>query len=98
MSEPLPRREREAPEIADAIIRMVRNSLGRRTAIGDLTALEEIKRVRLAVREIETAAGLAAHEAGYSYAQIAYALGISRQRAHERFSGETPIPDDVRWD
>jgi len=35
------------------------------------------------------AAVVAAHRAGYSWAKIAVALGVSRQSAHEKYSGLT---------
>ncbi len=41
-----------------------------------------------AQRQVD-AAVLAAHGAGYSWGKIAIALGVSRQSAHERYSGRT---------
>jgi len=77
-------REREAASVGGAVARQI-IALGRRAAEGDLLALEELQAIEQLAREVTTKAGAAAHASGYSYRQLADALGVSRQAAHERF-------------
>ncbi|MEJ7786520.1 MAG: hypothetical protein WKF96_17090 [Solirubrobacteraceae bacterium] len=50
-----------------------------------------------ATRRLIDAAVVAARAAGYSWARIALALNVSRQAAHERYSGITPDPEAVNY-
>jgi hypothetical protein len=68
--------------------RRIMRAYGRRVAAGDIEALADL--IALG-RDIEHAtdvaiAGLRAH--GYSWAEIATRLGITRQAAHQRWGGE----------
>lgn len=80
-------REREAPELEAACIRMM-HALARRAAAGELEALEALDSLQGAV---QTQLGVAV--AGYrwgpakaSWATIGTILGVTRQSAQERFS------------
>jgi hypothetical protein len=88
-----PKRDREAPELAAAAIRMMR-ALARRAGEGELEALEA-----LATLTDSAAMQLGAAVAGYregpaeaSWTDIGRALGMSRQSAHERWSQATVAP------
>lgn len=80
------RKEREAPELGGAAIRMVR-ALLRRAEAGDWEALEQ-----LAMLELFTAraVGEALHRmhdgegVNYSWAELGGVLGITRQSAQQR--------------
>lgn len=81
--------EREADEIGAFVRRMVR-ALTRRAADGDVEALVQMVQTRRALDvEILTAArALVAF--GWTYAEIGRELGISKQRAHQRFAPKPP--------
>jgi hypothetical protein len=80
----------ESRDLGAAIERQLKRGLARRAGEGDLFALEELARLERVIREITTDAGTAAHFAGYTYAQLGEALGITKQSAHERFT----VPGD----
>jgi len=86
----------ESRDLGAAIERQLKRGLARRAGEGDLFALEELSRLERVIREITTDAGTAAHFSGYSYAQIAEALGISKQAAHERFAANPSHLDQLR--
>lgn len=77
------KRPREADELAAACRRLMR-ALARRAGSGDLQALVELRRLGPALQLSTAGAALAAHEdAGYSWGEIALALGITRQAARK---------------
>lgn len=83
------KRERETPEVAAGVRRMIR-ALGKRVGNGDPVDLVELAAV---IQEADAAlrAAVAMQKAGtewragYSWAEIAEGLGTSRQAAQERF-------------
>jgi hypothetical protein len=85
-------RRYEAPDLGAAIDRMVAG-LVLRAAEGDLEAVEQLRRLEAAVpAALSTAVAGARACAGYSWAELAPALGTTRQSASERFRLATP-PD-----
>lgn len=73
-----------------AFLRRVIRAYGRRIAAGDVEALADAVTL---IDELDTAiacavTGLRAH--GYSWAEIARPLMITRQAAQQRWGGETP--------
>ncbi|WP_435827260.1 hypothetical protein [Actinoplanes philippinensis] len=71
-----------------AFIRRILRAYGRRVATGDVEALRDM--VALS-SELDTAVGEAVkglRSHGYSWAEIADRLGISRQAAHQRWGGD----------
>lgn len=78
-------KHRESPEIAAFIRRMFR-ALERRAATGDLEAVEALAALAKPLSDATRNAGLAAWSTGYSYTDLADALGISRQAARQRFA------------
>jgi prophage DNA circulation protein len=83
-----PRRVVENPEFA-AFARRIIRAYSRRTADGDIEALTDLTtlaaEVDNAIRNAVT--GLRAY--GYSWADIARPLGITRQAAQQRWGGES---------
>ena len=74
-----------------AFSRRVLRAAGRRIAAGDVDALPSL--VGLSV-ELDAAIGDAVaglRSAGYSWAEIAGRLGVSRQAAQQRWSGTLPL-------
>ncbi|MFN3439491.1 MAG: helix-turn-helix domain-containing protein [Acidovorax sp.] len=53
-------------------------------------ALAAVVALRLLADRLESAAVAAALEQGWSWAQIAQALGVSKQAAHKRLSPQIP--------
>jgi hypothetical protein len=87
------RREREAPELAAASIRMMR-ALARRAGDGELEALEALVTLQDAV-QLQLGAAVAGYREGpaqASWTTVAEVLGITRQSAHERFRMATVAP------
>lgn len=77
-------RRHEAPDLGDAIVRMMR-ALVARAAEGDTEAVEQLARVeQLAGTAMSLGGRLAHDEAGYSYTQLGDVLGVSRQAARQR--------------
>lgn len=77
-------RRHEAPDVGDAIVRMLRG-LVTRAAEGDTEAVEQLRRVeRQAARAMSVGGRLAHDLAGYSYTELGTVLGISRQGARQR--------------
>lgn len=73
----------ETPEMADAVVRMVR-ALGAR-ASEDVDALPELARVALALDVATHGAVAGCRERGWSYTDVGRVLGITRQAAFQRF-------------
>lgn len=87
------KRDREAPEIQAACIRMLR-SLARRAGDGELEALEALGQLQDSV-QLQLGAAVAGYREGpaqASWAAVGEALGVTRQTAHERFSQATVAP------
>lgn len=81
-------KHRESPEISAFIRRMFR-ALERRAASGDLEAVEALAGLAKPLAEATRRAGQSAWDTGYSYTELADALGISRQAARQRFVPST---------
>lgn len=78
----------EAPEIGDAVVRMMR-ALVTRAREGDQEAIEQLRRIEeLAPVALDLGAYLA-HEgpAAYSWTQLADVLSVSRQGIRQRCAG-----------
>ena len=74
----------EAPELGDAIVRMMR-ALVTRAAHGDTEAIEQLARVEQLAGPAVALSGRLAHDhAGYSYTELGAVLGVSRQAARKR--------------
>ncbi len=75
----------EAAEYASFLARCVR-ALGRRAEAGDVEALRELATLRRVVNQTRDIAASALHDKqGWSWSEIALALGISRQAAQQRW-------------
>lgn len=86
-------REREAPEVAAACIRMIR-ALARRAGAGELEALEALSALQDSV-QLQLGAAVAGYREGpaeASWTDIGRILGMTRQSAHERFQACTTAP------
>jgi hypothetical protein len=77
--------ERETPEVAKAVGRMVR-AVGRRIGREDPVDLVELRRLREALDEAERLAVEGLRERGFSWAEIGDGLGTTRQNAQQRFT------------
>lgn len=82
-------RRREAPEIGDAVLRML-DGLVARAAEGDTEAIEQLRRVELAT-PVYLGRGVAAAALIYSWAELAKLVGTTRQGAWQRFR-DVPAP------
>lgn len=83
-----PKRPREAPEISDAIRRMMR-SLAGRAASGDLQALTELYDLKGDLSVYMAMAALALNQShGYTWFEIGRAAGMTKQAAHARWGAE----------
>lgn len=78
------KREREIPEVAAAVRRMVR-ALGQRVGDADPIDLLELERVRQQAEVALAEAVKAQRRAGFSWQAIADGLGVTRQSAWQRF-------------
>jgi len=80
------KREREAPELGSACVRMMR-ALAKRASGGELEALEELDKLQgqLQAQLGAAVAGYRAGPAQASWTTIGEVLGMTRQSAHERF-------------
>lgn len=84
-------RATESPDIGRAIIRQLRGLVARATE-GDLEAIEQLRMVEAqAGAHVGLAVAGARAEAGYSWAELAPALGTTRQSASERFKDIQPL-------
>lgn len=84
-------RDREAPAVGAAALRLLRGLVARATE-GDLEAIEQLRvlEAQAGVHVGLAVAGARAH-AGYSWAQLAPALGTTRGAASERFKDVKPL-------
>lgn len=74
----------EAPELGDAIVRMMRG-LVTRAAHGDTEAIEQLARIEQLAPVATSLAGRLAHDhKGYSYTELGAVLGTTRQAARQR--------------
>lgn len=78
---------REAAEMG-AFMRRVCRAMVRRSGDGELDALVELVKTKRVLDAAIVEAGQAAHRFGYSHADIAAELGITRQAAQKRFGTE----------
>lgn len=79
------KRERETPEVAAGVSRMIR-ALGRRLAAGDPVDLLELAKLREAIDCAERDAVAGQRETGFSWTEIGVGIGTTRQNAYQRFS------------
>ena len=96
MTDTIPRRrrrrlERETPDYADMLSRMVR-SYAVRVGNGDPVDLARMLDLRSEVDAAIVRAARAQHDEGFSWGEIAAACRMTRQAAHQRFGR---IADDV---
>lgn len=68
------------------VLRIV-EAMGGRVTDGDVTELHKFQTLAIAVDRITGDAARAFHSAGYSWAEIGRALGITKQAAQQRFGG-----------
>lgn len=78
-------KRREANEL-EAFVKRMFSALVKRAAAGDLEAVEALARLSRSCEAATKEAGDAAWRHGYSYTQLADALGVSRQAARQRFA------------
>lgn len=84
------RRRRDVVENDDyaAFTRRILAAHGRRIAGGDIDGLAALALLAICVDDAMTTAVTGLRAAGYSWAEIATRLGVTRQAAHQRF-GDT---------
>lgn len=82
------RREREVPEYAGMVRRVIR-AHGRRVAAADPEDLVELVEMRDVVEEAISEAVSGLRSGGCSWGQIGRALGLSRQAVRQRYG---PVP------
>lgn len=78
------RREREIPEFADMVSRMIR-AHGRRVADADPEDLGSLLELREELEQAIARAVWGQRSAGFSWSQIARGLGTTRQAAQQRY-------------
>ena len=84
-------RRSESPELGQAILRQLRGLVARATE-GDLEAVEQLRMVQAAAgRHVGLAVAGARSEVGYSWAQLAPALGMARTTASELYRDVQPL-------
>lgn len=85
-------REREAPELSAAVVRMMQ-ALSRRAGEGELEALEAMHYLDARSHALLgcAVAGYRSGPVGASWTEIGRILGMTRQSAHERFKDATPL-------
>jgi DNA-directed RNA polymerase specialized sigma24 family protein len=90
-----PRRVTENDEYA-AFARRVLRAWARRVAVGDIDAITDMAAVARQFDDVmrEAVAGLRGK--GYSWAEIAARLGVSRQAAQQRWGGSGPARGNGR--
>lgn len=79
-----PRREREIPEFADMVSRMIR-AHGRRVADADPEDLGSLLELRDELEQAIARAVWGQRANGFSWAQISRGLGTTRQAAQQRY-------------
>ena len=77
----------ENPQYAAFIARIIR-AYTRRIATGDIEALTDLDQLATELQQATHQAVAALRACGYSWAEIAARLGVTRQAAHQRF-GDT---------
>jgi hypothetical protein len=77
-----------------AFARRIIRAHGRRIADGDIEALADLVRLALDVEDAIRNAVIGLRDFGYSWADIAQRLGISRQAAQQRWGNTGPHPQD----
>jgi len=88
------KRFREAPDMAAFIARIAR-AMVRRAAEGDLEALSALRDMRESIDQAMTDATNALKAEGYSYSQIGFELGITKQSVH-KMANRQPAADAKR--
>ena len=73
-----------------AFVRRIIRAYARRVASGDVEALADMVGLSSLLDEAITDAVTGLRKQGYSWAEIADRLGITRQAAHQRWGGDTP--------
>jgi len=73
-----------------AFARRVLRAYARRVATGDIEALHDLTDLAEQVETAIRTAVIGLREFGYSWAEIAARLGITRQAAHQRWGGDRP--------
>lgn len=77
-------RRHESPDVGAMVLRMLR-SLVERAAEGDLEAIEQLAMIEARAGKAVGAAMMRAHDgAGYSWTELAGAVGTTRQAARAR--------------
>lgn len=89
-------RRHEAPEVGDAIVRMMRG-LVTRAGEGDTEAVEQLDRVAQLAPLALTYGMREAHARGYSHTELGRVLGITRQAARQRVERPHPGVTSARW-
>lgn len=84
-----PRRLVENDQYAKFLQRALR-AYTRRIADGDIEALTDLAALTADLEHATGQAVAALHAYGYSWADIAYRLGTTRQAAHQRYGGHQP--------
>jgi hypothetical protein len=79
-----PRQERETPEFADMVERMIR-AYARRVGEGDVEELPRMIDMHRALDEALAVAVAGLRDFGYSWGEIAKRIGTSRQAAQQRW-------------
>ena len=83
-----PRRERETPEYADMVERMIL-AYGRRVGEGDVEELPRMIDMHRVLEEALDRAVVGLREFGYSWGEIAKRTGTSRQAAQQRWGRDS---------
>lgn len=91
MSRPRQRREREIPDYAAFVRRSIRGH-GRRVGDADPEDLVELLELREVVEEAIADAVAGQRANGFSWAQIARGLGVTRQAAQMRYGAQIQAP------
>ncbi len=73
-----------------AFARRILRAYARRVAAGDVEALADLTALSHEVEAAIRTAVIGLREFGYSWAEIAARVGITRQSAHERWGGDRP--------
>ena len=92
---PLTRRRRQRPVENDeyaAFVRRVLRAYARRIARGDIDAIAELSAIAAELDVVMRQAVSGLRGAGYSWAEIATRLGVTRQAAHQRWGGGCTDP------
>lgn len=84
-------REVETDQYARFVLRIL-DGLGRRIAQGDVEALATVAEVESRVREVKVLAMRGLHREGYSWAEIARPLGLTKQAAQQLATRTPPRP------